>query len=112
MRDVDFGVCLLLFFLFFLSLGSVCGVDGDIADDVAIVDEIGCDGNGIVCVGSENGVVNYSLEYDGDVDVLSGGSSYDYDKEDCYFRADDMICIIMMVVSLKFIWRMLFIVIR
>lgn len=80
MRDVDFGVCLLLFFLFFLSLGSVCGVDGDIADDVAIVDEIGCDGNGIVCVGSENGVVNYSLEYDGDVDVLSGGSSYDYDK--------------------------------
>ena len=35
MRDVDFGVCLLLFFLFFLSLGSVCGVDGDIADDVA-----------------------------------------------------------------------------
>lgn len=51
MRDVDFGVCLLLFFLFFLSLGSVCGVDGDIADDVAIVDEIGCDGNGIVCVG-------------------------------------------------------------
>lgn len=75
MRDVDFGVCLLLFFLFFLSLGSVCGVDGDIADDVAIVDEIGCDGNGIVCVGSENGVVNYSLEYDGDVDVLSGGSS-------------------------------------
>lgn len=90
MRDVDFGVCLLLFFLFFLSLGSVCGVDGGIADDVAIVDEIGCDGSGIVCVGSENGVVNYSLEYDGDVDVLSEGSSYDYDKEDCYFRADDM----------------------
>lgn len=29
MRDVDFGVCLLLFFLFFLSLGSVCGVGGD-----------------------------------------------------------------------------------
>ena len=48
MRDVDFGVCLLLFFLFFLSLGSVCGVDGDIADDVAIVDEIGCDGNGMI----------------------------------------------------------------
>ena len=43
------------FSYFFLSLGSVCGVDGDIADDVAIVDEIGCDGNGIVCVGSENG---------------------------------------------------------
>ena len=64
MRDVDFGVCLLLFFLFFLSLGSVCGVDEGIADDVAIVDEIGCDGSGIVCVGSENGVVNYSLEYD------------------------------------------------
>lgn len=50
MRDVDFGVCLLLFFLFFLSLGSVCGVDEGIADDVAIVDEIGCDGSGIVCV--------------------------------------------------------------
>ena len=29
MRDVDFGVCLLLFFLFFLCIGSVCGDEVD-----------------------------------------------------------------------------------
>ena len=36
-----FGVCLLLFFLFFLSLGSVCGVDEGIADDVMAVQSMG-----------------------------------------------------------------------
>lgn len=104
-KKINFSIILLLF-LFFLTIGSVCGVDDNITNSTTIINEISYDeyfSNESLYTNNENNTVTYSSKYNNDTDVLNWNPTYDYNKNDCYFRANNIKMYIMMAVNLEFI---------
>lgn len=92
MKGINFKLFALIFFLFFLSLGSVYGMDNNITTNNSNIDNIDYEDFSLeddISVSDEDEVIHYSQEYVEDAGNLNSNSLHSY-KTESYFRAENL----------------------